>query len=848
MLKKIFFKLYVLLVIIYTITFFSLYYFGGKIRRGYLDLSFNENCIYQTLKLNNLESIKSQFFIGYNLDIDGISNYIINNKNITNYFYGIKLKYYSTIFKNSDIYSVYVDTNKFIEDNNFIKEITMNEIGGPFGSLISSSILHDKKLEFDYILKIKKIFIYVLISLYIILILFFVYHYLLYLDKLVLFIYSKLNKSVKDEINNKNIYLLDDFFNNFIKSFVISFILSLILIALKCSMLKIYAFFLVSFIILFYLYSNKTIDFLDSFFNKYIFSIKLKNIVFILLLIVIPTFFILFRLIEYRYISNINDVLNFTSLLIIAFIIFFILKRFSNIYSFIFLSIVSVLLIVYKKYVPAINDIYHHTSHFTSVFFIHNGIAYQDNMYSILGHYAILMEPFFKIFGLNVNTYSILLAILAGISIISIIITIFAVVEDNFYRNIAILLLILLYFTVNNERPRFTVFRILFPSIIMAYLAIINSKKNIIFLLIGYSLASLALLFNVDSGLVSIFSLSVANAYIYCYDLNFKDKRLYVNLLFLFLLSILSILLSLAILNIYNVYVLGGEVQGFKSLLFPLFTDQVSRIVLYVSSFVDFFILISLILIFLIPFTFYFGKMKIFNNYKHEKIKKHYVLIIYICISALGLYSYNINRYYVGHNVIIFPMLTVIVPFILNKLFRNTCVLDEGLKKKYIVYLYSFMTIMVIVLYSCSFNFNILFSDKSKNLFSYLKTKNTEENGITSKVTEYMKKYGYNGIVSFGGPFVYGYANLGWTNSLILPNESDWWNSQLGYTKVVEMFLEKSPDVFLSGRNLDNFSYYYNNTNYVNSINFFNNYVLKNYTNIKTEYEGYNFYFYKKLK
>ncbi|MEI0531769.1 hypothetical protein R4I97_09430 [Brachyspira pilosicoli] len=845
--KNIGIKLYILLIVVYTIAFFSLYYLGSKTRKGYLEISFNENYVNKTLELNNLESIKEQFFVNNKLDINSINNYIITNENIKKYFYDFKLQYYSKIFMYSDIYYVYVDTNKFLKDNDFIKEITMHQIGKQYGSLISSSSLYDKKIEFDYTLGIKEDFIYVLLSLYIILILYFVYYHILNFDKLSLFIYSKLDNSQKDKVDGKNISLLNDFFQNFIKSFITSLIILLILIVLKLGMLKVYSLFLVSFVIIFYLYSNKRIIFLDNFFNKYIFSIKYKKLVFFFILISILTFFILFKLVENDYIFNINNILNFISLFIITFIIFIILKRFSNTYLFIFLSIISLLLIVYKKYVPAIEDVFHHTSHFTSVFFVHNGIPYQDNMYSILGHYAILMEPFFKIFGLNVNTYSILLAILAGISIVFIIITIFILIEDNFYRNIAILLLILLYFTLNNERPRFTVFRILFPSIVMGYLAIINTKKNIVFISIGYLLASLAILFNVESGLVTIFSLSVANVYIYCYDYNFKDKRLYINLFFFFLLSIFSILLSFAIFNIYNVYVLGGEIQDFKSLLFPLFTDQVSNTALYQIKLIDFFIQVFLILIFLIPFMFYLNKMSIFRGYENEKIKKHYALVIYICISALGLYSYNINRYHITHNVIVFPMLVVIIPFILNKLFSNIYVLDNEEKKKYIIYIQSFIILLILVLYTCSFNFNIVFSERSKKLFSYLKTKNTEENGITSKVTEYIKKYGYDGIVSFGGPFVYGYANLGWTNSLILPNESDWWNPQLGYTKVVEMFLEKSPDVFLSGKELYNISYYYN-TNYINSVNFFNDYVLKNYTNVKTEYEKYNFYFYQKIK
>ena len=143
-------------------------------------------------------------------------------------------------------------------------------------------------------------------------------------------------------------------------------------------------------------------------------------------------------------------------------------------------------------------------------------------------------------------------------------------------------------------------------------------------------------------------------------------------------------------------------------------------------------------------------------------------------------------------------------------------------------------------------NFTNFYSNNTSKFLSYLTEKNYEKNGVSEITTEYMNKYGYDGIISFGGPFVYGYANLGWTNSLILPNESDWWNPEFGYTKAVNLFLDKNPDVFLSLGTLENMSYYYN-SNDNNSILFFNNYVSENYTNIKTEYEKYNLYFYKKI-
>ena len=73
------------------------------------------------------------------------------------YSYNFRIRYYSKIFRNSDIYGVYADTNKIIKDNNFIKEIKFPEKGSPFGILTSTKELqYDEKIDnIDYKLKIK---------------------------------------------------------------------------------------------------------------------------------------------------------------------------------------------------------------------------------------------------------------------------------------------------------------------------------------------------------------------------------------------------------------------------------------------------------------------------------------------------------------------------------------------------------------------------------------------------------------------------------------------------------------------------------------------------------------------
>ena len=833
--KHLFIKICVLFLIVFSIALIILSILGSKKRVGYLsNLSFD---IDNTLKLNNLESIKRNFLVNGILDVEGIKNYLSTN-NIDNNLFNFKIDYYDKVFRNSDIYGVYIDTNEIVSENSFIKSLIIDNTGTPFGKLISSSNIEGKKIDINYTLKPKIYSFYPIIALLLIIL-----YYYLDLDKFLPKIYNKFLSSKKTIIDDYVDYnLLDNFFIIFFKSIIVASIFSIVLFIFKFKLLKIYSIFLVLFTLSFFIFNVFKIQFLDNLFDIIFRKRNAKDIVYILLLISIFAFVkIVFIMMSY---INLKDINIFTFLLEIIFIFVFIilLNKISDNKIFIFfITSLSIILCVYKKYSVAINDTFHHTSHFTSSFFLHNGVPYKENMYSILGHHAILMEPFFKIFGFNVKTYSILLTIIFAISLISIIITIFILIKNPFYRSIALFLIIFFYFTLNNERPRFTVFRMFFPSIIILYISIFNTRKNISILLIGYFITSLAILWNSESGLVCLFSLTMTNIYKY----NFKDKKLYINIFLMIMMSVFSLIVSLIIFNLYNVYILGGDLQGIKSLLFPLFSGQVSSTIIYNIDMFSIFI----ILVFIIPFIYYFSKMLIFNNNKvFNEIEYHYPIIICICILALGLNSYTINRYGFGHNAIILPMLVIIVPFILYKLdnfIYNNSIMNSSFYYIKNIILYSFMIILFFCGYLSIINFTNFYSNNTSRFLSYLTEKNYEKNGVSEITTEYMKKYGYDGIVSFGGIFVYGYANLGWTNSLVLPNETDWWNPSFGYTKAVNLFLEKDPDIFFSSDMIINLSAYYNIDD-INSINFFNNYVATNYINIKTGYEKYNLYKYKK--
>lgn len=156
--KNLFFKIYIAFVAIFAVSIIVLSFLGNKERIGYLS-EFKIN-ITETLELNNLniEEINQLFTVNNNLDEAAITNYLLTNNSIMNYSYNFRIKYYDKVFRNSDIYGVYLDTNKVIEDNNFIKNISIGG-GSPFGNLTSNKIIDFENIDnINYILKLKIIY------------------------------------------------------------------------------------------------------------------------------------------------------------------------------------------------------------------------------------------------------------------------------------------------------------------------------------------------------------------------------------------------------------------------------------------------------------------------------------------------------------------------------------------------------------------------------------------------------------------------------------------------------------------------------------------------------------------
>ena len=200
--KEILIKIFYCFSFVIIISIAVLGLLGIKERVGFLS-DFNLN-IDKTLYINGLDinETKKLFTLDDKLDYNSITNYIFTNDSITNYSYDFRIKYYSKVFRNSDIYGVYPNIGNILSNNSFIKVIEMDEYGSPFGNFISSKIIDTEKIDnINYILKLKyKIILFVLITLFV-LILFY------YRNKMLLLINNIRNLLVSNITNDsKSIY------------------------------------------------------------------------------------------------------------------------------------------------------------------------------------------------------------------------------------------------------------------------------------------------------------------------------------------------------------------------------------------------------------------------------------------------------------------------------------------------------------------------------------------------------------------------------------------------------------------------------------------------------------------
>ncbi|CRF35171.1 hypothetical protein BRSU_2479 [Brachyspira suanatina] len=152
-------KINILIIALILILIITTYILGIKNRSAVLEDLKLDN--YITLELNNIniEDIKKLFTINGIVDSIALVDYIFTNENITNYYYSFALRCHDKVFKNNHVYKLNIETNKILENNNFIKEINFDNKESLYGNLISDKKIEENKIDnINYTLKLRLYF------------------------------------------------------------------------------------------------------------------------------------------------------------------------------------------------------------------------------------------------------------------------------------------------------------------------------------------------------------------------------------------------------------------------------------------------------------------------------------------------------------------------------------------------------------------------------------------------------------------------------------------------------------------------------------------------------------------
>lgn len=118
--------------------------------------------IYLGLSFLLLATLITLHILGSKERVGYLSDFEMIEGSKSNYIYNFRIRYYDKVFRNSDIYGVYLITNSLPE---YIKEIKMNELGSPFGIIISDKIIEEEKIDnIKYILRLKIILVFILLA------------------------------------------------------------------------------------------------------------------------------------------------------------------------------------------------------------------------------------------------------------------------------------------------------------------------------------------------------------------------------------------------------------------------------------------------------------------------------------------------------------------------------------------------------------------------------------------------------------------------------------------------------------------------------------------------------------
>jgi hypothetical protein len=290
---------------------------------------------------------------------------------------------------------------------------------------------------------------------------------------------------------------------------------------------------------------------------------------------------------------------------------------------------------------PSAPKAFHFEAVYYSISQLYQGIPLlTDHLNNTYGLYPYLLNPYFKLFGLNGLSFSIIMGLLMGFSYVFLFLFMKRIIKN---KNILFLSFTTLFFLgylsfkiiTQDYYFQYHPLRFFFPCLLLYLSSLYLENKSRIIYYLAYVLSSIAILWNIDSGIIVFFSFFLVNCFLEINKRDLKQKVIGITRQILTALIILTATIGVFLLIIklfYGIYPdLSGMFamvdlakMGFAMLPMPIIHPWNLTILIYIS-----------------------GLLYAASAFINKKADNQAILIFAVSIIGIGSFSYYEGR---SHN------------------------------------------------------------------------------------------------------------------------------------------------------------------------------------------------------
>lgn len=451
---------------------------------------------------------------------------------------------------------------------------------------------------------------------------------------------------------------------------------------------------------------------------------------------------------------------------------------------------------------------HHFDAYFYPVYKVFSGQTILSDFNCLYGFYPYIMIPFLNFLGgVNMHNFSILMVVLVIAIYYCYTYVLWKQCKNKIIVSIGIIAI--MFFTIIFPSKiqggpyylQYMPHRVIFPAIILfiatLYIYSTKDKKKYIEK-IGYIICSVAVLWNIDTGLVTLIAWFIFLVYTQTLEYSLKEKNLYINSFKYFIFSIISILISYLILGIIT-FIRTNNWISIKDIIYSQSAFYGSGYFMLKMPLLHQWIL--LVAIYSVALVKAINNMKFFNNSKSLYYNRRTSIYFILSIIGMGIFSYYQGR---SHEYVFIPItwpgFLILILFMEEWVEKCRLIRFNESKLEFTINIIKFI---LVSFFMVGFALSYLYNIKSKDDVNTLFYKNNESYFGIDETISYIESIKEEDedidLIMNNSAIIYNLMNEKTNNNI--PSTIDWYTKD-DYRKVINWLRTTNNKIIL-----DEFSY-----------------------------------------